>query len=261
MAVFPQLATGATAQFRFEKQVDGRAILNRAMDASTYAAADPAGRRVKWGLEFVGLTESEFGALEGLFEACEGRLGAFTFLDPAANLLGWTEDLGAAAWDKDALLSVAAGSAGPAGEGFLLTNAAPGWGELWQTVEGPANFSYSFAVWVRGSGMVRLRRFAGAESAELEFALTASWRRVELNGALAGSGVSVSFAIGVPSGGMVEAAGPQVDAQLVAGEYRKSLGRGGVFQAARFAQDTLEARVEAPDWIDARVTIESRFED
>jgi len=261
MAVFPQLLTGALAQFRFEKTLQGRAVLNRAMDASTYAAADSAGRRVRWDLAYAGLSEAEFAALSSLFAESEGRLNAFTFSDPATNLLGWTEDLSAAAWDKDPLMTVTGGVAGPSGDGFHLLNAGVGWSEVWQTLAAPVGFAYAFSVWVRGTGSVRLRRFAGADSAELTFGLSSAWKRVELNGALNDGPLGISFAMGLPAGGQAEMAGPQVDGQLVAGEYRKSVGRGGVYSTARFAQDALESRVEAVDWIDARVSVESRFED
>jgi len=261
MAIFPQLLTGALAQFRFEKTLHGRAVLNRAMDASTYAAADPTGRRVLWNLAYAGLSEAEFTALSTLFAESEGRLNSFTFLDPAANLLGWTEDLSAAAWHKDSLLTVTGGITGPSGDGFQLLNVGASWSQVGQTLQAPVGFAYAFSVWVRGTGVVRLRRFAGSESAELTFNLGAAWKRVELNGALSEGPLGISFAIGLPAGGQVEMAGPQVDGQLVAGEYRKSAGRGGVYSAARFAQDALESRVEAVDWIDARISVESRFED
>jgi hypothetical protein len=75
------------------------------------------------------------------------------------------------------------------------------------------------------------------------------------------TGEAVSFAIGVAAGEQVDVAGPMVEAQLVAGEYKKSFGRGGVYPMARFAMDGLQSQVEAMDWIDARVSIESRFED
>ena len=261
MRAFPQLLTGAVAQFRIEKQIEGRAVLNRAADASTYVAADPEGRRVRWALGYAGLTGAEFSALDGLFRDCEGRLGTFMFLDPTANLLGWTEDLGAVVWHRDASMSISGGIAGPAGEGFGLVNGGSVWAELWQTMGAATNFVYAFSVWVRGSGVIRLRRFGGAESAELDFTLTGDWKRIELNGALAGSGDEVAFAIGLPPGGQVDVAGPQVEAQLIAGAYKKSIGRGGVYPAARFGHDVLTSRVEALDWIDARVSIESRFED
>jgi hypothetical protein len=261
MRVFPQLVTGAMAQFQVSKQIEGRAVLNRAADASTYAAADADARRVRWSLGFTGLSSAEFAALQGLFADSEGRLGAFTFLDPTANLLGWTEDFAAPAWQKDATIAVVAGLLGPMGDGFELVNSGQNWAEVWQTLAAPASFVYAFSVWVRGSGTVRLRRFGGAASEELEFALTGGWKRVELNGALGAIGDGVSFAIGVPAGGQVDVAGPMVEAQLVASEYKKSVGRGGVYPQARFATDSLPSVVEAMDWIDARVSIESRFED
>ena len=261
MAFYPQLLTGAVAQFQFDKRLEGRAVLNRAADESTYAAADPAGRRVRWDFAYVGLSVSEFAALEALFAESEGRLSTFTFLDPTANLLGWSEEFGAVAWHKDATLTVVGSVAGPMADGFQLANGGQDWAEVSQLLAAPTNFIYAFSVWVRGAGSVRLRRFGAVESAELEFPLTGAWQRIELGGALAESAANISFAIGLPAGGQVDVAGPQVEAQLVAGDYKKSAGRGGLYTAARFAQDVLESKIEAMDWIDTRVSVESRFED
>jgi hypothetical protein len=261
MAAYPQLLTGAMAQYAFEKRLEGRAVVNRAADASAVVAADPAGRRVRWSLAYEGLTGVEFAAMEALFEESEGRLKTFTFLDPAANLLGWSEDLGQAAWHRGVSLEVQGGVAGPVGEGAQLSNTGQGWTELWQTIAAPVGYVYSFSMWARGAGVVRLRRFGGAASEELEFDLGSGWRRLELTGALGGTGEGVAFAVGVPEGGVVEVAGLQVEPQLVAGEYKKSAGRGGVYGAARFAMDRLESRVEAPEWIDVNVAVEARFED
>ena len=260
MTVFPQLVTGALAQFACEKRLYGRAVISRAADASTFAAADPDGRRVGWNLAYTGLTVGEFGALKDLFDASEGRLNTFLFLDPMANLLGWTEDLSAAAWHADALLGVSAGAGGPAGNSFQLANSGAGWAELSQTLPAPTDFVYAFSIWARGTGALRLRRSIAGDSEEVEFALTPDWRRIQLNGAFPSVGLGISFSIGLPAAGVAEVAGPQVEAQLTAGAYKPSLGRGGIYPAARFGTDQLLSRVEAPDWIDSQVTIESRFE-
>jgi hypothetical protein len=37
------------------------------------------------------MSDQELAALEALFQAVEGRLTPFTFLDPADNLLAWSE--------------------------------------------------------------------------------------------------------------------------------------------------------------------------
>jgi len=261
MAFYPQLLTGAVAQFQFEKRLEERAVLNRAADESTYAAADPAARRMRWNLAYAGLTRAEFAALDALFATSEGRLNAFTFLDPTANLLGWTEDFSAAVWHKDASLAVVGNVAGPMGDGFQLTNSGQDWAEISQRLLAPTNYVYAFSVWVKGSGNIRLRRIGAAENAALQFPLSGVWHRIELDGGLGETGTGISFAIGLPAGGQADVAGPQVEAQLVAGEYKKSVGRGGVYTAARFAQDRIESKVEAVDWIDVRVSVESRFED
>ena len=62
--------------------------------------ADPAGATVEWQLQYANLSDTELAALQQFFTAMEGSLNSFTFLDPAANLLAWSEDLTNAVWRR-----------------------------------------------------------------------------------------------------------------------------------------------------------------
>ena len=86
-------------------------MINRAADGSTIKLADPAAEVTEWLLTYADLSDEEAAALRAFFDAAEGTLHGFTFLDPAGNLLAWSEQLDNAAWQTDPLLSLTAGSA------------------------------------------------------------------------------------------------------------------------------------------------------
>src|ERR671910_288909 len=101
MLYFPQLATGASAQFPLEWRLIRRTIVNRTADGTLLKLDDPNAAGIAWSLRYQGLTEAERAALEALFHDTEGRLQTFLFLDPRGNLLTWTEDLSKPVWHQD----------------------------------------------------------------------------------------------------------------------------------------------------------------
>src|SRR5207302_1485219 len=106
MLLFPQLMTGALCQFPLRKNRRTRTVSNRAADGSTIKLADPAAEVTEWQLEYSDLSDDEAAALRDFFASAEGTLNAFTFLDPAGNLLSWSEQLDAQVWQKDPLLTL-----------------------------------------------------------------------------------------------------------------------------------------------------------
>src|SRR3954468_15135877 len=106
MLVYPQLESGALSQFPVVKTRRTRTVINRASDGSTIRLADPAGEITEWLLVYKDLSDDEAGALRGFFDAAEGTLQGFTFLDPAGNLLAWSERLDDDVWQRDPLLTV-----------------------------------------------------------------------------------------------------------------------------------------------------------
>src|SRR4051812_40091512 len=108
MLVFPQLTTGASALYPVTKQQVQRTAINHLADGSTSVYADPDAAIARWELRATGLTVAEWNAIEGLFQAVSGMLQTFTFLDPAGNLLLWSENFSAGAWAAGALLQLTA---------------------------------------------------------------------------------------------------------------------------------------------------------
>ena len=109
MLYFPQLSTGAIAQYPIEKRRLSRTVMNEASDGARVKLADPGATAVEWTLTFETLTDAERDALSQLHSAVEGRLGTFTFLDPTDNLLCWSEKLDEAVWERNSLLTVTGG--------------------------------------------------------------------------------------------------------------------------------------------------------
>jgi hypothetical protein len=250
---FPQIA-----QFPGTKRVRRRTVGCEAPDGSVVKYADSGAREVEWELRFAGLTDGEWGAIRSLFEASEGRLQTFTFVDPFDNLLRSSEDLVAADWLKGAGLTVAAGVADPFGGtgATRVTNAGVEAGEIAQELPAPAAFVYSMSVYGRSEGESRISLFAEAGDTKVskEFAIGPAWRRVVHSVQLGGAEERVRFGLSVRGGSWVELYGAQVEAQAGASAYKRS-GAGGVYVNARFAEDVLTVNTDGPGLHSASVRI------
>src|ERR1700686_1192278 len=115
MLVFPQLVTGASAQYPVTRQRVARTAANTLGDGRRVIYADPRAATTEWELRATGLTAAEWNAIEAVFQAASGQLLTFTFLDPAGNLLARSEELGASAWTNGALIQLTTGIDDPLG--------------------------------------------------------------------------------------------------------------------------------------------------
>ncbi len=262
MLVFPQMSTGAVAMYPLRRRRSRRTVVNRMGDGSSVVYADPDWSERRWNLECVGLNEIEWRAVESLFEDVAGRLGAFTFLEPAGNLLAQSENFAAAEWDNGALIGVTAGIDDPFGgtAAARVVNSGPVAGDVAQALAVPGSFQYALSAWVRSTaaGSVTLFATTAGGSAERSFALTTTWRRVELPVGMGVGTESVTFGARFGAGATVDLFGMHVDAQPGAGGYQMTGTRGGVHSNARFAQDALTVRARGTDVYDAEIEIVSK---
>ena len=113
MTVFPQLSSGAVAQFPFRKELRFRTLVNQAADGSEIRFTDVDYRARAWELAVHQLSDQEWQSIEDLHNQVEGRLQTFLFLEPGANLLAWSEQFGDAVWQKSGGVSAAGRSARP----------------------------------------------------------------------------------------------------------------------------------------------------
>ena len=241
MLVFPQLSSGANVQYPLVRAVANRTVANILQDGTMVKFEDVAAGRTRWELRLDSLDESERMAVEQLFVAAEGELTPFVLLDPASNLLSWSEDFSKASWQKDPLLDLVAGLADANGGhvAWRLTNSGQARQQIAQSIGGPGQFEYCFSLYVRGSGNVSLVRSSGGVSDVRAFQASGDWQRVYSAGRLGATSDTFSVAIALDAGAAVEVFGPQLEAQPGAGPYRRSLGVSGAYRV-RFESSRLQ---------------------
>ncbi len=260
MRYFPQLETRTAGQYPLRRERQERVVRHESLDGRLRNYYDSAARRVGWVLQYEGLTDAERAAVDALFAECEGRLHGFVFLDPAANLLRWSEDFGQPVWTRDPALTLSGGWNDPWGTQratqFLNSGAVSQ--NLTQTIEASGQMQYCLSVFASGGGRFRLRMEASGTVIEESYAAGADWARYTVSGRLGVEAELVRFSLVVEAGEVVHAAGLQAEAQPAAGGYRRTTSRGGVYPEARFATDELAWTQQAPNNNAAVIPIESR---
>lgn len=236
MNAYPQLLTGVVSQFPIVKHRRPRTIVNAAADGSSIKLADPAGATVEWQLQYSNLSDAELGALQQFFNAMEGSLNSFTFLDPTANLISWSEELTNPVWEAAPFLTVSGGVTDPLGgsSAWQLANSGEGAQTLTQTLNAPASYTYCFSVYAFSSQPWTIQLLLGTNSAQA--ALNSRWSRIQIAGMGDATASSIEFGIELPSGATVSVFGPQVEAQLAPSAYKTGTA-GGAYENARFRDD------------------------
>ncbi len=250
MLYFPQLASGAVSQFPCRKHVQQRTLVNVLADGSEVKLFDPGACRVEWDIDLASLTQGEWDAVRELFAAAQGQLGTFTFLDPFGNLLSWSEQPGAAAWARDAGLTLTGGLADPQG-GTGTTRIANSSGtprNVAQTAAVPSWYRYCFSVWARSdvAGLATLFVSAGTETTQQNLAVGPAWRRLVLGAQLTTQQGTATFGVTIPGGATVELFGFQAEAQVGASSYKATGAQSGVYANVSFLNDVLAMTSEAP---------------
>lgn len=251
MLYYPQLTTGAISQFPVRRSAAMRSVTNELTSGFTIRMADTGAQKVQWKLQYSSLTDAERSSIESLFEDSEGQLNTFTFLDPTANLLMWSEDWTQSVWAADPLLQVAGGAQDPLGgtDAMQLTNTAQTAQQIVQSTSGSSSFLYCFSVYVRSAVPATIQLVAATTGQTSLTAITTSsaWLRVSKSGSLSVQQDGISFGVQLPAGAQVDAFGAQVEAQPAAGLYKKTIDLGGVYSSARFSSDLLSFSATAPN--------------
>jgi hypothetical protein len=251
MLYYPQLTTGSIAQFPVTRTVNLRTVANQLPSGFTIRMTDTGAQKVQWRLVYSDLTDGERSSLESLFEASEGQLNTFTFLDPTDNLLMWSEDWTQAVWTPDPLLQVTGGVADPLGgsAAMQLTNTGQTTQQIIQNTSGPSSFVYCYSVYVRSNVPATIQLVVTATGQTTLTAVTtkASWTRVTNSGSLSVQQEGIGFGVQLPAGVQVDAFGAQVEAQPGAGLYKQTIDLGGVYSSTRFSSDLLSVTATAPN--------------
>ena len=238
MAAYPQLGSGALSQFPVQKNRRARTVVNLAADGSMIKLADAATEVTEWVLSYTDLSDEEAAALRAFFRASEGTLNGFTFLDPAGNLLAWSDQLDDEVWQADPLLSLTGSISDPLGaaRAWRVSNSGGAEQSVGQTLVAPGEYLYCLSAHVRAAMSTSVRLTVGSQTAQR--AVTSEWTRIAWTTNGDAQATSVRCAIEIEAGDVVEVYGLQVEAQAAASGYKAST-RGGVYEDAHLGDDSL----------------------
>jgi hypothetical protein len=220
--------------------------VNQSCQGYQVKLADPGAAITSWHLSFEEMDDGELAALEALFQAVAGRLTPFTFLDPADNLLAWSEQQTQPVWQADPLLTVTGNVADPTGgtAAYQVSNPTAATLTLQQLINAPASLDYCLSLYARSAQSTRVWLVRG--TATEAQAISPQWTRLTSTGQLQDAADSISFGIGLDPGATLDVFGIQAEAQTAASMYKQTTAVGGVYPNARFRDDTLTFTTVGP---------------
>lgn len=259
--IFPQLSSGAMAQYPIRKVNTIRTIKNILADGSMLVYADPGAGRLFWTLSYISLPPVDMTALRAHFEACAGPLRAFKFLDPTDNLLTYSSDLTQPPWITPTSVTIETGLPDPIGGtgAFSITNGGSSVQQIVQTLAAPVNFQYCFSVYAastNGETCTLIRSSANAQEANV-FQLGQNWSRLSSSGALNDTGTGLSVAISLAAGQSIWLFGPQLEPQFAPSRFRPTYSSAGLYSNAHWATSELVFTAEGPSLFSTSFSIET----
>ena len=251
MLFYPQLTSGAVSQLPVTHRTSIRTLSNKLAGGNTIRMGDPSAGVVRWQLQYSNVTDAEWATIEQLFEAAEGRLTTFTFLDPTANLFMWSEDWTKPVWTADPLLQIVTGIPDALGgsNAVQVTNTSQSTQRIVQSIAAASSFQYCFSVYLRSDvpSVVQMVMSSTGQDSLTSISTGPAWVRAVKSGGLSVSQNGIGFGVQLPAGARIQAFGAQVEAQMAAGQYKKTIDRGGVYAKTRFDSDALTLTTNAPN--------------
>jgi hypothetical protein len=260
---FPQLSTGAVVQYPLKKTRITRTIANLLPDGSVVSLPDPSAMKLLWEMAYTDLSPADAQALRVFFRSCCGPYHAFTFLDPADNLLSYSADLTNSSWQKAPNIQITAGIDDPTGGtgAWVLTNSGGASQTILQTLTVPANYRYCLSLYATSAttATLVLNRAVATGAASTPCTVGTHWTRLVSGGALDDAGTQLSVGLTLAAGQQITVFGPQLEAQVQPSRYRATSGRGGVYSSAHFVSDMLPLGSDAPDLFSTSFSIQTNI--
>jgi hypothetical protein len=259
---FPQLSSGALAQYPIQKTRLFRTIKNALPDGSMFLAVDPGYSHLLWNLSYVDLSISDIQILQIHFDACKGPLHAFTFIDPTDNMLLWSSDLSNSSWQNPSgLITITSGVADPFGGSgaFRITNNGQTSQDLTQTLRVPSNFNYCFSIYVASfqQSTATLIRSGSSATQPVSGSVSQAWTRLISAGQLTDSGMEFAVGLRLLPGQQLITYGPQLEAQPAPSPYRPTTTTAGVYPGSHWSVEQLPIAATGPDLFSTTFTIET----
>jgi len=255
---FPQLGSGAVAQFPLKRKRQWRAITNMLESGELISLPDTTGGQIEWHLSYQDLTDAEVTNLTSLFAASAGSALSFGFIDPFANLLGWSEDLSQPDW-QPGLLTTTGGFSDPVGtsRAWAVQNTSPGEQMLSQSLGVPGAYTICFSVYVRSdsAGTIGILR----DTTRINLPVGPQWKRIQIGGTGTSGATQSTFSLAIAAGSTVRVFGLQVEAQPWPSPYRPTGAASGILGETRFSDDDLAVINTSPGLSNCQVNLVSRI--
>jgi hypothetical protein len=238
MSFYPQIGPGTITQFPIGRTRKWRVITSVLESGEQIVLPDTAAGQIEWGLSYVDLSDTETALVSGLFTASQGSFASFTFIDPLANLLGWSEDLSQPGWQAG-LLGTAGGIGDPLGtqRAWAVSNGTGGTGQLSQTLGISGDYCACFSAYIRSdvAGSIAIVR----DGTQTAAAIGPQWTRVYVSGTGTAGAAQSTFAISIAAGQTLDVFGMQVEIQPYPSLYRVTQAAPGIYPETYFEDDEL----------------------
>lgn len=254
MLLFPQLQSGAIAQYPLSSKYSVSNVTNLQEDGSRYKSGGTNPVQLDWRIAYTHLSQLEADVLGSFFETTLGRLVSFTFLDPMVNLLSWSEDLSQPAWAKSPLVTVTTAT----NDGDAVTQLAssgPGSMEVSQTLQCPTAAMVCFSLFARTDQATSLT--LSIDGVQQTFPLNNTWKQYFITAG--GTGSDDIRLVTVSMSGQAQISRLMVSPQPAPGLYTSTQATSGVRPSTRFDQDNLLFTALGPGDFSCEVQLTSRL--
>jgi hypothetical protein len=258
---YPQLTSGALAQYPLRKTRVMRTIKNILPDGSMILLPDFGAKRTFWQLQYSNLSLADVQLLQSHFTACKGPLNAFTFIDPTGNMLVSSSDLTTAAWQQSSLIKIQTGVVDPFSgvAAQMITNKGQNAQEVAQELEVPANYQYCFSLYAAAVQQTTLTLFQRGPNSQQskQVILSSGWNRLVLSGRLSDGGSNFTVGISLEAGSQAKIFGTQLEAQFSPSRYQPTSSAGGVYANAHWAMEQFQITAEDVNSYSTTVSIDA----
>lgn len=206
----------------------------------------------RWELNYTAINDAELAVLRTFFDSMRGRLGEFTYIDPAGNLVPHSEDFNYTGWSGP-------GAGGATTDPFGGTRARSVGAGTFSCVVLPAGgaggFVFCVSAWIKASSSTTATlSLTGAGSTVTQLP-AGVWIRASHAGAVGSGAVSASLALA--GGGVMF--GAQVAPLPGPGGYSAAPGNPGLHPKCRFDIDKLMPRYVGPNQIELKLSVVEYF--
>lgn len=256
--LFPQIRTHGVLQEGASRGIELLRSTNRLHDGSRIQGAWIRPLIRSWRLSYVGLTDEESGSLRQLIVESAERRRDSRLLILWSNMLGYSEDLGAAVWQASAFSEVArvmvTRQKRSTRFGAYLREGGEGIEQV-ISLGGTGVFCFSCEVRSDAGATGRMVLQGANQIAETDFTTGPAWRQVWVVGEFAQPIEDLHARIEVGPGETLLVRGIELDYQATPTLYKPSYGSGGVYSGARVVEEGYVQTLRGQGWFDCQLEV------